>query len=290
MDSDSLRNLLRILEDGTITGAAKRSGKTQPALTRQMQLLEDEVGVRLFERAGRGVAATAAGRAVGDAAASILRQWEDTVSRARAAAGREVQSLRLAASVTTCLYLLPGILARYRDRYPDRPLSLQNAHSSEIMEWMRRGEVDLGIVAVTEPPQEFEFIAYRTVRLGILSQAGRPDAPQRYEDLAGEDFVFPRRGLVGELIRTLTERSGVTPNIVAEADNLEVVKALVRGGFGVSVVPDLCLSDEAEAGGLQWQPLPEGTPLIRIGSILLKARYLRKAVLDFLDVLGEGGL
>lgn len=245
MDLRRLRYLVAVADEGHITRAAERLGLQQPPLTRQIRSLENELGVRLFERLPRGVKPTEAGRAVVDEARAILARTERLADLAqRAARGEEG---RLAIGVTSSGAFHPFVarqIRAFRTASPGVQLALAEDGTPELIRAIEEERLDaaflrsrgaLGADLAIEPLLEEPMVAALPTGHRL---AGGPDV--RLADLAEETFVFYRRPTGPGLHDTIVAaclRAGFSPNVGQEAPRMASTLGLVAAGLGVSITP-----------------------------------------------------
>ena len=252
MDWQQVISFLAVAETGSVSRAAERVHRSQPAVSRQLQALEGELGVELLERRGRGVALTPAGRRFAESCSDVRGRFEEAVDELRTWQSGERGILTTGASVTACVYVLPPSLARMREQHPGIEVRLTTARSADIPDLVRRREVDIGVASAPEPPRGLAFHVLRTIRLMLLAGRGSelPEEAIAPSFLRDRPFVRMTRGTTGRLIQQFEAREGFPLKTAAETDSLEVVKQLVALGFGISMVPDTVVGDTDRAKGL----------------------------------------
>ena len=239
-----LRHFAAVADELHFGRAAERLGMTQPPLSQSIKRLEAALGVTLFERSRRKVMLTAAGRVFQEEAKRALVQADAAIRLARRAASEEIAQLSIG-FVSAALYrLLPDALRRFRRRFPDVEIRLEEQSTEAQLAGLRDGSLDIGFV---HPPlQDTADLTWKTV------SRDRPIAAiPAAHDLAGAasieltaladcDFVlFPgRQGpvLQGRIIQAC-RRAGFLPRIVQEAQRMHTILSLVAAGLGVSLVP-----------------------------------------------------
>jgi len=245
MDLRRLRYLVTVADEGHITRAAERLGLQQPPLTRQIRSLEDELGVRLFERLPRGVKPTEAGRAVVEEARAILARAERLGDLARRAARGEQG--RLAVGVTSSGAFHPFVaqqIRAFRTAAPGVQLALAEDGTPELIRGLEEERLDaaflrsrgaLGADLLIEPLLEEPMVAALPTGHPLAAQAA-----VKLAALAEETFVFYRRptgpGLHDAIVAACL-RAGFSPNIGQEAPRIASTLGLVAAGLGVSIVP-----------------------------------------------------
>ncbi len=244
------------------TRAAEAAHVAQPALSRQIRTLETELGLPLFDRVGRGVRLTAAGRSILPRVERILAEVESIRRDVRAISSLDVGAVALGFLHSIGAHLLPSALAAFRARYPDIGFTLHEAAWSELETLVQRGDLDLAITSpLPEPGKELSAIPLLRDELVAAVPPHHPLAQfgeVRLADLAHEPFIFLGASF-GEL-RTITReacaRAGFTPRIAFEAEGLATMRGLVGAGLGVALLPALA-SRVREEGG----PAPVCRPL-----------------------------
>lgn len=274
--------------------AAEALHTSQPALSQHVRELEEELGTRLLDRLGRSVALTDAGRLLEDHGYRVFA----TMTSAREAIG-ELQGLKrgtlvIGASTTPGIYVLPGVIGAFRQRYPGVDLSLRIANSRLIEERVRANELDLGIVGGHGLRPREECLAAGLVDELVLVVAPthrwarrRAVAPAQ---LAGEPLLVREDG---SATRRVTERAlqqaGVAYRTVMELDHTEAIKQAVMAGLGVALVSVHAVRGEASTGRLHTLRLL-GLPIRRHFHVIHnEARQLSPSARAFMELLEEGG-
>lgn len=274
--------------------AAETLRLSQPALSQHVKELEDELGTRLFDRLGRSVALTEAGRLLEEHAVRLFA----TLEGAREAIG-ELQGLRrgsllIGGSTTPGIYVLPRLVAAFRTRYPGIEVSLRIANSRLIEERVRANELDLGIVG-----GHFLERGERCLAAGLLDElvlvvpprhrwAGRRAiAPGQLRD---EPLLMREEG---SATRRVTERAlervGVRVEAAMELDHPEAIKQTVMAGLGVAIVSVHTIRGELAAGRLRAVRL-RGVPIRRHFHVIHhEARTLSPAARAFVELVESQG-
>lgn len=247
---DALRHFTLIAEHGTFTRAARHAHLSQPALTASIRKLEGEMGAQLLHRDRTGTSLTAAGEALLPRALAILASVEDARRAVAEVEGIHAGEVRLGAGATACTYLLPPVLAEFRDRYPGVRFLLREATTSQVLDALARGELDLGVVthAAGEPWRRDELILVASPALPLRAGAALP-AP----------FVTFGRG---STTRELLDRHFPGAEVVMELGSIAAVKGNVRAGIGIALVSRSAVATDLQLGRLVEVPHPE-TPVTR---------------------------
>lgn len=264
IDGKRLQYFITVADTGSLGRAAEVLHVAQPALSRQMRLLEDEVGTPLMDRTARGMVLTAAGRAFYLSARRLLDDAHAAAHRARLAASGKLGHLRVGFSE---IYLWhPQVLAAlqtYRSQSPGVTFTVEAMLSGAIAHRVRDGHLDLAL-AYRDPADDDDTLQtrpwlmdeYRLVLHQDSALAQRP--PRRLADLNGEDFILFRRDQSPRMHDTIIHhfhQRGFSPRIVQEGTTHYTVLALVAAGLGCSVMP---VSAAARMpGGVKMLPVPD---------------------------------
>jgi DNA-binding transcriptional LysR family regulator len=244
MDLRHMRYAVAVADELHFARAAARLHIAQPPLSKQIKDLEDELGVRLFERTNRRVRLTDAGAAFVAEARRTLASAERAADAARRAARGETGRLALGYVSSASYQLLPAIVRAFRKRAPDVTLVLEEMSSGEQTRALAVGTLDLGFVR-RPPPLEPGLVGTVVRREPIVLALPRDHALAglkmiRLKDLAREPFVvFPARPRPSwaDVAIDLCRRAGFEPHIAQEAVEMASALSLVAAGIGVTLVP-----------------------------------------------------
>jgi len=245
MEFHQLRYVCAIADTGNFSRAAERCQVAQPSLSQQVLKLEEELGARLFDRLGRSIRLTEAGRAFIPRARAILEQME----AARSSAADQNTDLRGSVAVgvipTVAPYLIPGYAARFAKSYPDAKLRIVEETTSVLVEGLRDLSLDVAILALPLRHKELELFPIRTEPLFAALSTHHPHASAKslaLKDLRGESFVMLRDGhCFRDLSLDTCTRARITPHIVFESGQFSSLLGMVAAGVGVSLVPEMAI-------------------------------------------------
>jgi len=241
-----LRGFVFTAEHGSISKAAEHMNLTQPSVSLQIQALEKELGAMLFERKGRRIMLTPAGKQLLEIATPLVRGIENLKSEFEAhCEDLESGDLNIAAGESTLLYLLPDFVARYGRQYPQIRLHFHNVTGRDGMEMLRRDEVDFAVGPMQEVPDDIRYVPGFSYQNYLITPL---DHPLSYvenitlREISAHELILPPRHLTTwRLIETAFRREGLPMNVKLEAGGWEVIKRYVDLGLGVSIVPGICL-------------------------------------------------
>ena len=248
MDLRQLEILCAIAETGSFTGAGDKLHVSQSAVSRQVLLLEGELGEPVFIRQGRGATPTRAGQTLIELGRRLLGDLTSTVGQIRDEHRELSGTVRIAGGMTVCLYVLPPLLKAFRKAHPGVEVKLITGATPRLIRQLRTGLADLALL--TLPIDEPSCVVVPALREELLlvmppdhPLAGRPRV--RPKDLALEPFVLfePQSNTRRAADRLFTE-FGIAPRVVLETENVEILKALVSIGMGLTIIPYQAVAHE----------------------------------------------
>ncbi|HXE13555.1 MAG TPA: LysR family transcriptional regulator [Bryobacteraceae bacterium] len=250
MEFNQLRYVCAIADTGSFSRAAEYCHVTQPSLSQQVLKLEEDLDAKLFDRLGRSVRLTEAGRAFLPHARSILQQME------AARTGVADKSMDVRGSVVTGViptiapYLMPGYAARFMKQYPEARLRIVEETTPVLVESLRNLSIDLAVLALPLRHKEFELFPLRAEPLFAVLPKDHPRAGAKslaLKDLRGESFVMLRDGhCFRGLSIAACARARVTPRIAFESDQFSSLLGMVAAGVGVTLVPEMAIDRGVE--------------------------------------------
>ncbi|NDV00492.1 LysR family transcriptional regulator [Pseudoroseicyclus tamaricis] len=256
MDTRQLKTLSAIATHGTFAMAADVVGLTPSAVSQQIHALEQELGVKLFDRTSRPPKLTAPGSQVLELARQILLLEDDTKTALR---GDQMAGTLMIGSVrSSALNLLPTALVHMRERYPRLKTSLRISLSSTLIADVASGRLDAAVVAEhMGMPNALRWSPFLREPLWLIAPEGTEDR-DILRLLNTRPYVrFKSAVPLANLIDTELSRLGVVTQDVAEIDTVSSIVTCVRQGLGISVVPHVALAGPEDAGLIR---LPFGTP------------------------------
>lgn len=246
MELRHLRYFVAVAEELHFGRAAEVLGISQPPLSQQIQALEQELGVRLFERTNRRVALTEAGRLFLEETRRTLAQVDKAADVARRAQLGELGELKIGfTSSAPFTSTIPRAILAFRQAYPEVHLDLHEMSSREVTEALEDESLQVGLIRPLTLPQGLKAVELFNEPLVALLHAGHPLAGAPGDGLelaalADEPFVYFSRnhgtGLHDQLI-SLARQAGFSPRIAQEANESLTIIGLVAAGLGVSVLP-----------------------------------------------------
>lgn len=291
MDLRQLEILQAIAETGSFTACGRKLHVSQSAISRQIALLEDELGEPLFLRVGRHVRMTPAAESLVQLGQRVFQDVRDTVDaitdHTRALRG----TLRLAGGMTVCLYVFPPLLQHLKRVHPELDIRVTVATAARSVDEIRSGRHDAGLL--TLPVEESDLVTVPVLReeLLLVTMPTHRLAKKKKvlpQDLAGEPFVlFEPGSATRRVIDSLFVTEKIEPTVVMDTENVEIIKAMVKTGLGISIVPYQAVATEVRAGQFFCSRI-EGHQLAReTGWVYARASRVPRMVQELQEAFEE---
>jgi LysR family nitrogen assimilation transcriptional regulator len=252
MDIRQIRAFLAIADTGSVTQAAERLHIVQPAVSRQLKLLEDDVGAPLFERDRRGMQLTEAGHILLERARRALRELDAARLEIRPTLGLISGNVNLGILPSSCELITGPLVGALKERYPHMRVSLSVGYTDHLLRWLESGEIDVALLydPAPSPALEVTLLVEESLSLVGLAALGlNDDEPVTVQALGRSPLVLPS---APHRLRSLVEHAcavaGVQLTVAAETNALGVQKTLVAQGYGLSVMPRVAVQSEIERG------------------------------------------
>jgi LysR family hydrogen peroxide-inducible transcriptional activator len=241
MEISQLRYFLKVAERKNFTRASEELAMTQPALSRSIAKLEEEIGQPVFERQTRLVVLTDAGRLLQARAEQILGLIDDTLSEITD--DGETGRIRVGAIPTIAPYFLPPILRTFRDQHPQANVVVDEETTERLLQRCNQGEVDVAILAGPIPKQYLEVESLFEEQLLLVLPVGHPLGDKRQitvADIRSHPFVLlDETHCLSETITSFCRNRSFQPVTVERTSQLVMVEELVALGHGVSLIPQM---------------------------------------------------
>jgi len=288
MELRQLRYLVALADEGSFTRAAEREHIAQPALSQQIQKLEQELGIPLVERTTRRVSITDAGNLLVARARRVLTELESARQELDRVRGIQTGQVVVGAMNTMGPVDITLVLGRFHDLHPHVDLVVRESNSDELAEMLRVDALDLAFLSVTERVESHGLALHQILMEELVvvlpldhRLAGEEEIPM--PDLSREQFISYREGArLRELLDTAAAQTGFKPRIVLESNESRRIRRLVARGLGVAILPRSHAVGTSEAIATARLVDP---PLARDITIAWRAgRRLPPAVAEFLSL------
>ena len=289
MDLKSLRYFLAIAEEGSISAAAESLNLSQPNISRQMTLLEKELGAKLFERGSRRIVLTEEGMLLRRRAVEIL-QLADTAVTEIGSAGKDViGTVRIGCGETDAMRVVARAIRRFLETHPMVRFELHSGNAEDVSDLLERGLVDFGVLIEPTDKTRYDYLSFPTdIRWGVLVRRDDPLA-RLYgvspSDISGRRVIVSRQNMAANGISGWMGPDFPEPDVVATYNLLFNASLLVSEGVGIA----LCLEGIVNTSGDSDLVFVPFEPELRVGMSLVwkKNSVQGRAQRLFLDGLRE---
>jgi len=251
MDSRDLEIFLAVARHLNFTRAGEELHLSQPSVSVRIRLLQEELGVKLFEQLGKKTCLTEAGLILERNAQRIVAAFADTRLAMQELKGLERGSLRIGASTTPGIYLVPGIVAAFKRQYPKIDVYVAIKDTRRVEDLIVKNEFDFGFVGGHLIGSEIEVIPWRIDELALVVPRNHRFAARkkvRPKDLVNERFIFREQGSATQaLVETNLRAWDLHLKAVMETDNPGAVKKAVQAGLGVAFLSRFAIGTELRA-------------------------------------------
>ena len=284
-----MRAFCQVVRSGNITKAAERLFLSQPSVTLQIQALERELGVTLFERRGPNLTLTPNGKTLYAMAVPLVDGMDSLEANFAAHHGLlESGELNIGAGESTILYILPEVVRRFVDAYPGITLRIHNVTGRDGLKMLRADEIDLVVGSMLDLPDDISYhpmvmydpvlITPRGHHLSLLPSV-------TLKDISHYGLILPPRHLsTWNIVKYVFKQHKLTFTVTLEAGGWEVIKKYVELGMGISIVTDICLTGQEK---LVRIPLNQYFSRRGYGLVLRKGRFLSPPAKRFEEMLTE---
>ena len=255
MDLRRLEIFVKVAEHGSFSRAAEALFLTQPTVSEHIRALEDELGVQLLDRLGRGATPTRAGQLFLGYAQRMLALSREARQAVDQFQGRMSGQLGVGGSTIPGEYLLPSLIGQFREKYPEISISLLIGSSRQVSDWVEEGKVEVGVVGARPAARVLEARELTTDELVVIVPAGHPwwsRGTVSLTDLSTEPLILRERGSGSReaLERALADVDLALSSlrIVGEFGSTQAAKQAVRAGVGVTLISKRAVMDECQAG------------------------------------------
>lgn len=291
MELRELRSLVLLAESESITRAAEKLHVSAAAVHNQLKMLEREIGVPLYQRAGRRLKLTQAAETLLPLVRAFLAQY-DEIQRSVADLKEQKRGfLRIGTGPTFSSYILPLMLQEYSHRYPDIEVYVDAGHSHQLFDALSQEQLDLVILVLSELSVAPDFMIRATWDFEVVLVTG-PGQHRRCSPLSALHdlpFILYKKGSFFEnLIDDYFAANDFRPRVTMRFDNAEAIKAMIRSGLGVSMLPiwtvDAELNNKTLSLIRQQQP-----PLhAKVALVTHKTKRLPQPVETFIEIARSG--
>ncbi|HET6563976.1 MAG TPA: LysR family transcriptional regulator [Xanthomonadales bacterium] len=288
-----LRAFCAVAKSGKMTDAAEELFLSQPAVSLQIQALERELDTMLFERHGPRINMTREGQELYEMARPLVDGLESLNHRFNRQIRGDLESgeVVIAAGESTIIYLLPRLVAQFRENFPNIHVQLRNVTGRDGLAMIRDDEVDFAIGSMLDVPSDISYQPVYSFEPALIMPLGHPLADKEsitIEDIAPFGMILPPRRLTTwRMVDRVFQQHQVSFNVTLEVGGWEVIKRYVELDFGISIVTGICLREDDK---LVAKNMSAYFPKRSYGVVMRRGKYLSPQARAFLDVAEESSM
>lgn len=284
MDIRQLRYFLTIAEEGQITSAANRLHMSQPPLSQQLKLLEEELGIKLVERGSRSIQLTDAGKLLKNRAEQILELSDTTVKELKDFDNGLKGTLSIGTVSSSGATFLPERIQKFNKNFPGISFEIWEGNTYRILEILNSGIIEIGIVRTPFNISTFDCIKMPLEPMVAVNVNSMQEFPSKdyieLSELASKPLIIYRR--FENLILETCKKVGFRPNIICRTDDARSTLLWAESGIGIALVPESA-TKLVGSSNLKYKPINEKDLQTQIAAIWVKNRYLSTAAKQFLN-------
>jgi DNA-binding transcriptional LysR family regulator len=287
MDFSQLQSFVEVARLKNFSRAAGKLGLTQPAISTQIRQLEEEFGVRLFDRIGKKVFLTQPGVLLLEHAIKILNVEKEALEALRDLMPNLAGHLILGATEASCLYLLPKVFAALKKRHPEVQITVYRNFSTKILRKLQEDSLDLGFVSLPVEIREIETIPLFREPVDVAMAPDHPLASRSsvtVEEIARYPWIFPKASRTREMLEQLFRGIDPPVHVTMELSGVETIKRFVSIGLGITMLSRSYASAEVRAGTLKLIPLQAPRVERQLGLAYRTDRYLSRSTKAFIEI------
>ncbi len=293
MDSDALNTFLMVHHRGGISSAAKALHRSQPAISRRIALLEQELGVPLFERVAGRTMLSDAGRVMVPYAERAVAAAQDAENAVRALARPNSGPVALAVVGTLAGGQLSAIMKHFASENPQVDLTLRTATSAEVSDLIRRGEATIGLRYDQDRSRDLDYERIFAERLQVVCAPDHPRAGRRVKRLAelrGERWIaFPvvpgRREITASHVFALFQTHGLGEVDWTPVDSLTAQKRLVEAGLGIALLSQSNVAEELKSSAISTIGVGDLAASHDVVAVTRRSGFLSAASRGLLEII-----
>jgi DNA-binding transcriptional LysR family regulator len=291
MDIRQLEMFRTVAEEGSFTRAAQRLHVSQSAISRQIKLLEEELGGLLLHRGARRVTLTHAGELLLRMAGRVQHDIQEVVSQISDTHELRRGTVTLAGGMTVCMYILPRLLKKYRSLYKQVDLKVASGSAEELAHMLRSHEADLALMTLPVVAKDLEVRPVLKEEMVVVTAPGHPLCRKRTVDplqLGRFPWIVYEPGSnTRKVLDQFFLEEQIPMEVAMETENVEIIKSMVAAGLGVTIIPYMAIARDLRHRRFAYARV-RGRRLYReTGWVYLKTDYVPRTITEMLRVFDQ---
>ncbi len=287
MEFRELRSLVALADLGSIARVAEKLHLSPPAIHKQLKLLEAELGVQLYEKLGRRLRLTQAAEILLPYSRDLTAEHDAVIAAIEEWRGLKRGIVRVGAGPASSVYLLPELLRKYRRAFPKVDLVVETGDSVSLVEKLRNGSLDLALLVSSHSPEETNLAVEKSWEMEFVLVSNLEHIPRRCRiaELKKLPFISFRKGSrMQNVIDRYFNELDFQPRVIMTLDNADAIKAIVRAGLGISLLPFWIVNADLRKGMLAMIRQRERSLFSKFDLVKRKSSYTASPIAAFIDL------
>lgn len=292
MEIQQLKGFLAVAKFRNFTVAARKTLRTQPTISLQVKSLEEELGVKLFERLGpKKVTLTQEGQMLVDIVGPLIDEFDHVTSKFNEKRGIfSASTVRVLTHRSVMVHLLPSVVKKFKQKFPDCQLSILNRSRGEMVTMLNDGEADIGISSLHPVPQGLHYEVVSKYNRILIATKGHPLSKKEQitlKDIAQYPLILPHEGYnTRAIIDNLFKEKGLKYQLAMEVVGRDAIKTYVEMNLGISIINEYYLT-AADKSRLFVKDMSRYFGKAETGIIYRKGKDLSTPVEEFIKLIHE---
>jgi DNA-binding transcriptional LysR family regulator len=283
---------IAVAENSSFTRASQQLYVAQSAISRKIKLLEEELGEPIFKRVNKKIYVTPAGETLLRYARRIFLDMRNAKLEISEIAHLERGQLRVGAGMLACTYIIPPVLEKFKALHPRIDLEVITAPTDALLSKLNDNLIELGVFTLPIKHADLQVIPLITEEMVVVTSPKHPVLSQRSKINAEElqDYpliLFPREARTRNVLDEFFKEVGISPRIIMEAENVALIKPLVKIDLGISIIPLRSVSEELERGELHCLKIKNHRLIRQVGLVYHKSEYIPKMLAELIRLFKE---
>jgi DNA-binding transcriptional LysR family regulator len=283
---------IAVADNASFTRASQQLYVAQSAISRKIKLLEEELGEPIFKRVNKKIYITPAGQTLLRYARRIFQDMRNAKLEISEIAHLERGQLRVGAGMLACTYILPPVLERFKSLHPCIDLEVITAPTDTLLSKLNDNLIELGVLTLPIKHTDLKIVPLITEEMVVVTSPKHPvlsqKAKMKTEELQNYPLIlFPKEARTRNVLDQFFRDAGIAPRIVMEAENVALIKPLVKIDLGISIIPFRSVSEEVQRGELHCLKIMDHRLVRQVGLVYHKAEYIPKMLSELIRLFME---